>query len=752
MSGWTVRRVCLTVLVYVIAATSLPAQQISRRLANVKADSSLVVWLIAQPGTDLDALSAAATASGARVRHVSRFVNAVSVVARGSELRNLARLRGVSRVQPVGSFFRRRAEPTADPLIRSSAQVDTLYGRASWPYDQLNVRTLHARGLRGAGVRVAVLDAGFNTLHPLMQGVSIIAERDFVNGDSVVRDEPDETQGEMRHGTAVWSLLAANVPGTLFGIAPGADYILAKTELTTSETRTEEDNWVAALEWAIGLGAEIVSSSLGYLSFDDGFSYAREDRTGDIAVTTIAADAAAQAGVLVVVSVGNDGFLSTTVNTPGDGDSVIAVGAVDSLGRVAGFSSRGPTADGRIKPDLVAGGVNVPAAGIDSGVVLVSGSSAATPLVAGLAALVRPIQPLARPFDLYQGLVQSGRNSATPNNQIGNGLPDALHFYSLPVGLTLSAPANGLLRSVTPRFEWNGGTPPPDAGPNVYFLRVASDSLMRTMVIDTFLTGLSHTPQRPFAPGLRLWWRVVVSSTTGAVESTAVHGPLLVPQWSTLLTLANPAGASIRDSLPLLRWSAPSVGLPPGPFTFDVDVYPASRTPDRAVASARGLSELEFVPAQPLERNLPFRWRVVAHLGADSQVITSPGTFLVLDETVPAATLLFQSFPNPFPSTVTGQTFTCIWFDLATAGSARLEVFDIRGRLVRRMAPRSTLPDPLPPGRYGRPTDPAASTCDNRFAWDGRDERGEFVRPGVYVYRLTAPGFQDSKRVVWLGR
>ena len=745
-------------MVYVIAATSLPAQQISRRLANVKADSSLVVWLIARPGTDLDALSAAATASGARVRHTSRFVKAVSVVTTGSQLRLLSRLRGVSRVQPVGAFFRippTGNRPPQEPVVSvgggRSAVTDTLYGTASWPYDQLNVRTLHARGLRGTGVRVAVLDAGFNTLHPLMQGVSIIAERDFVNGDSVVRDEPDEAQGEMRHGTAVWSLLAANVPGTLFGIAPGADYILAKTELTTAEARTEEDNWVAALEWAIGLGAEIVSSSLGYLSFDDGFSYAREDRNGDIAVTTIAADAAAQAGVLVVVSVGNDGFLSTTVNTPGDGDSVIAVGAVDSLGRVAGFSSRGPTADGRIKPDLVAAGVNVPAAGMDSGVVLVSGSSAATPLIAGLAALVRPIQPSAQPFDLYQGLVQSGRNSA-PNNQIGHGLPDALHFYSLPVGLTLIAPANGLLSSVTPRFEWNGGVPPPDAGPNVYFLRVATDSLMQNMVIDTFLTGQSHQPLRPFAGGLRLWWRVVVSSTTGAVESTAVHGPVTIPQWSTLLTLANPAGASIRDSQPQLLWSRPQVGTPPGPFTFDIDIYPASRSPDRAVVSARGLTATLFVPPQPLERNLPFRWRVVAHLGPDSQIITSPGTFLVLDETVPAATLLFQSFPNPFPSTVTGQSFTCIWFDLAAEGSVRLEVFDLRGRLVRRMAPRSTLPDPLPPGRYGRPTDPALSTCDNRFAWDGRDERGEFVRPGVYVYRLTAPGFQDSKRVVWLGR
>jgi hypothetical protein len=167
------------------------------------------------------------------------------------------------------------------------------------------------------------------------------------------------------------------------------------------------------------------------------------------------------------------------------------------------------------------------------------------------------------------------------------------------------------------------------------------------------------------------------------------------------------------------------------------------------VASARGIDSTSFVPPIPLEKNLPFRWRVVAHLGTDSQVTTSPGTFLVADTSMPGTTLLFQNFPNPFPNIATGLTTTCIWFDVAQPGEVRLEIFDIRGRLVRRLVPSTLVPGTLAAGRYGRPAGDAPGTCDSRFAWDGRDDRGVQARAGVYVYRLTAPGFQESKRIVF---
>ena len=753
-----------------LAAIIVPAlaaqtpRGVSPRLARVLArgDTTVAAWVIARPRTDLAALAAQLQARGARVRHTSRFVNAVSVEVAGNALRGLVSLNGVVRVQPVGVYYRRtggqadrRTDCTADlsacPPVRLSALADTLYGNNAWAILQLRIDQLHLRGLRGAGVRVAILDAGFNTLHPFMAGATVVAQRDFVYNDSVVRDQPGETPGEMSHGTGTWSLIAANAPGRLFGVAPQAEFLLAKTEYTASETRTEEDNWVAAVEWAIGLNAQIISSSLGYLSFDGGFSYTPAQLTGDIAVTTVAADSAAARGVLVVVSAGNDGPNLRSIGTPADADSVVAVGATDSLRRIAGFSSRGPTADGRFKPEVAAPGVQLNVAAIDSGLGLGSGTSFAAPLVAGLAALVQAgrAQPAVQ---LRDGLIMAGERFLNPDNNVGYGIPDALKLYGFPRGVhALSPNAAGTLTSVTPTFTWDADVPPPLTAPNVYFLRIWSDSLQQNVVLDTFLTQSFYTIPDALAPGLRLFWRIVASSALGVAESTAVHGPVRVPDWATLLTLASPQGATIRDSLPVFYWESPDVTTGPGPFRYDVDIYPASRTPREAVASARGITDTVFTLTSPLEKNLPFRWRVVAHLGSDSQVVTSPGTFLVADASTPSTTLLFQSFPNPFPNPAVGLFAACIWFDVAQSGEVRLEIFDIRGRMIRRLAPSASVPSSLPAGRYGRPAGDAPGTCDDRFAWDGRDESGSYVRAGVYIYRLSAPGFQDSKRIVFAG-
>ena len=754
-------RCILAAAILAAAAPPLAAQTprgISSRFSAVlsRNDTTVAAWVMARPGTDLSALEAQLAARGARVRRTSRFVNAISVQAAGASLRGLASLPGVARVQPVGVYYRRgtgdgRREVRQAPVSRlPSGLADTLYGVNSWAIQQLRIDQLHGRGLRGAGVRVAVFDAGFNTLHPFMDSATVVAERDFVYNDSVVRDQPGEAQGEMSHGTGTWSLIAANEPGRLFGVAPDAEFLLAKTEFTLTETRVEEDNWVAAVEWAVGLNAEIISSSLGYLSFDGGFSYTPPELNGDVAVTTIAADSAAARGVLVVISAGNDGPASRTLSTPADGDSVVAVGATDSLRRIANFSSRGPSADGRIKPEIAAPGVALAVANIDTGLALGSGTSFAAPLIAGLAALVQAdrTQPAA---ELRHGLIQAGDRFLNPDNIVGYGIPDALKLYGFPRGVRSLTPVPGLLTSVTPAFTWDADVPPPQTAPNVYFLRIWSDSQQQNVVLDTFLTRTFITLPRALPPGISLYWRVAASSALGVGESTLVIGAARVPQWATLLTLASPQGATIRDSLPVFTWESPDVTTGPGPFRYDVDIYPASRSPLEAVASARGITDTVFTLTAPLEKNLPYRWRVVAHLGSDSQVVTSPGTFLVADASTPPTTILFQSFPNPFPNSAVGLFAACIWFDVAQPGDVRLEIFDLRGRLVRRLAPSATVPSSLPAGRYGRPAGDAPGTCDERFAWDGRDEGGAFVRAGVYIYRLSAPGFQEAKRIVFAG-
>src|SRR5262249_21533255 len=199
-----------------------------------------------------------------------------------------------------------------------------------------HLRPLTDQGIDATGVRIGIFDTGFETGNPAFNGITVTAQRDFVYGDSVVRNQSsqDTAFNASSHGTSTWSLLAGAVSGRLRGIARGAQYLLAKTEDVRSETRVEEDNYVAALEWADSIGVDIVSSSLGYLSFDNGFSYTPSQLNGDIAVTTVAADSAAARGILVVTAAGNEGPGFRTLVTPGDAHSVITAGAEDSLGTI----------------------------------------------------------------------------------------------------------------------------------------------------------------------------------------------------------------------------------------------------------------------------------------------------------------------------------------------------------------------------------------------------------------------------------
>ena len=765
-------------LLVVLTGAPLLAQAprtLSPRLARFlnRTDTTALVWVIGRPDADRDSLARAVAARGGQLRRTSVFLNAVSARVPAASLSELARLPGVQRVQLVGTYYRREGgrvggrEPGAGaglPSFRSAtllpsrlAAADTTYGPGGWAFRQLNIPAVHALGVRGAGVRIAMLDTGFNTDQPLMTLAHVIGQHDFVYNDSIVKDQPGEVQGEMTHGTGTWSLIAAQRPGQLYGAAPLADFLLAKTEFTPTETRVEEDNWVAGMEWAISHGAQIVSSSLGYLSFDNGFSYAPSQLNGDIAVTSIEADSAAARGVLVVVAVGNEGadasgrYRAASEDTPADADSVVSVGAADSLGHEAAFSSHGPTFDGRIKPEVSGPGVQVTIARIDTGITIGSGTSFATPLVAGIAALAQSVRGAAPAADLRRGILMAASHPFAPNDTSGWGIPDALKLYAFPTGVVLTGPAPGALPTVTPSLRWDAGSSPPGTAPNTYRLHVWLDSTFQHTLLDTTVASTQFTFPAGIHGGSRLFWVIVATSSLGVAESTAVRGPAVVPPWTTLLTLAAPQGATIRDTLPRFVWQSPQAAAPPGPFSYDIAIYPASRSPAQAVASARGLSDTTFQPSAPLEKNLPYRWRVVAHLGSDSEIATSPGTFLVADQSAPVTTLLFQNFPNPFPNAAAGLSSTCIWFDVANAGDVRLEVFDLRGRLVKRLAPSGAVPAQMPAGRYGRPAGDAPGTCDPRFTWDGRDEENNFVRAGVYVYRLIAPGFQDSRRIVFLG-
>ena len=369
-----------------------------------------------------------------KFRHPSRWLNAVSAEATTDQIERIAALPFVERITVVRSGKRPLPEVSdAMPVntgagFNKSAVID--YGSSLTQNEQINVTVLHNLGYTGSGVLIAVLDAGFNNLeHPSLSHLNIVDQWDFVNNDGVVDDELGQA-GVGDHGILVLSTLAGFDEGNLIGPAHGADYLLAKTENTDSERNIEEDHWVAAAEWADTHGADIISTSLGYRDFDNGQnSYGSSDMNGASAISTLGAEVAASRGILVVTSAGNNGPAAPGENTlgaPADGPTVLAIGAVTANGARASFSSVGPTADGRIKPDVMAMGVaTVCASSINSGYRTANGTSLACPMVAGAAALVLEINPGMSNLDLMNALRNSATQSNVPDNLMGWGIIDA---------------------------------------------------------------------------------------------------------------------------------------------------------------------------------------------------------------------------------------------------------------------------------------------------------------------------------------
>jgi hypothetical protein len=359
--------------------------------------------------------------------------------------------------------------------------------------------------------------------------------------------------------------------------------------------------------------------------------------------------------------------------------------------------------------------------------------------------LVKQAQPMLAGMDLGEVLRIHGLNAATPDSTRGWGRINGAAAAVFPSGVTAVTPLAGPTPGPTPAFIWTVPPVPPFAAPVTFRLRIARSPSLSMPLVDTTFADTSFAPARAVASG-DLFWRVDAVSATGDTASTGTIGPVIIPPWVDLLTLDQPGGVTTLDSQPLLQWKPAPVTAPPGPFTYDVAVTRAGATlPDFGLA---GIADTFVQVAPALERNESYRWSVTARAGLDSNVVVSAGTFLVVDSTIPATTLLHQNFPNPFPAY--GQTTTCIWFDVAAATLVELEILDLRGQRVRTLVPTPGLGGILPPGRYGRGA-PGGPACDPRFAWDGRADDGRVVPPGVYLCRLRAGGVVQFTRIVWRG-
>jgi hypothetical protein len=366
------------------------------------------------------------------VRSTSRHLGAVSVEGGEGQRAGLLGQPEVLGLRSVARALRPRLGPAFDGEWDSDrergATVDLSAELALLELDRVR-----EAGLVGAGVLVGLIDTGFDLSHPalLSAAARVIDSWDFLEDDPVVANETsaEDEAGQDTHGTSVLGVLTADGgPGGYLGAAIGVSLLLAKSESASLEAPFEEDLWIAAVEWVEQRGADFVSSSLGWSDWID-----PTDLDGQTVVSSAFASSFSEAtGLLLIQSVGNSGSDPGSLLAPSDSPGIISVGAVDGAGEVADFSGRGPTADGRIKPELVAPGVDL--ASLDageSGVSARSGTSLAAPFIAGLAAITIEAHPDWTLGQLRAALLAAGDQSAEPGNDRGWGLPSAWELCGL---------------------------------------------------------------------------------------------------------------------------------------------------------------------------------------------------------------------------------------------------------------------------------------------------------------------------------
>lgn len=376
-------------------------------------------------------------ATGASIHVVSRWINGASVWTTREQLARITDLPFVERIQPVRRG--RKITPVNAPVRRdadaSPGAAGTFYGQSEPQIAQINLIALHDQGFTGAGVRVGILDTGFKRSHVAFNepghAIDIIAEFDFVDGDPNTSFEPGDPSTQHNHGTWILGTIGAYRPGELVGAAYDAAFILAKTEDVTAEYQGEEDNYVAGLEFIEANGGDMATSSLGYIDW-----YTQADLDGVTAVTTIAVNIATGNGVHCCTAAGNAGHDSnpSTSNliAPADALQVLTCGATSNTGAIASFSSDGPTADGRTKPELLARGVDTRtvSSSSDSSYSGLSGTSLSTPLVAGAVACLVQAHPTWTVNQMRTHLFETADYFVTngtfdPQYVLGYGMVDA---------------------------------------------------------------------------------------------------------------------------------------------------------------------------------------------------------------------------------------------------------------------------------------------------------------------------------------
>lgn len=312
-----------------------------------------------------------------------------------------------------------------EQIVNDPAIDTSYYGNSVHQIGMMEGQFLHQKGYRGEGMQIAVLDAGFlktNELpafDSLWTNKQIIGTRDFVNPNS-------DFYAEHYHGMSVLSCMGGNIPGELIGTAPAASYLLLRSEDANSEFIIEEDNWIAAAEYADSIGVDIINSSLGYYLFDDvSTNHTYADMDGKTTRVTRGANIAASRGILVFASAGNErNDPWQRIIAPSDGDLVIGVGAVDKELNPANFTSAGPSSDGDVKPNVSAMGYHTVIQKSSGDIGIANGTSFSSPVLAGMAACLWQRYPHKSAAEIKDAIERSGQMFFSPDSLVGYGVPN----------------------------------------------------------------------------------------------------------------------------------------------------------------------------------------------------------------------------------------------------------------------------------------------------------------------------------------
>ncbi|MCC6691312.1 MAG: S8 family serine peptidase [Bacteroidia bacterium] len=399
--------------------------------------------------------------TGVKLLNRSKWLNAVSIDTTGfpTALSKIISYPFVIGIKPLGikpislpdaqrSKTEGRNKNKFGTLTTISTSPAYNYGGSLNQASMIGADCLHSLGYRGEGMVIAIIDAGFYKADSL-QAFDSLRTNGQLLGTFDFANHGNNIYNEMSHGMMVLSTMGGNLPGQLIGTAPKAKYWLLRSEVAATENIIEEFNWASAAEFADSVGADVINSSLGYLTFDDpsqNQTYA--DMNGKVALSSIAATVAARKGMVVVVSAGNSG--PGTIGSPADADSILAIGAVDENGALAGFSSHGPSYDKRVKPNTMAQGQHSVVASAGGGITLANGTSFASPITAGAVTCLWQANPNKTNMQILDAVQKSAGQYTNPDSLMGYGIPNMCVANMVLGGQDFSSFQNDLVLATYP--------------------------------------------------------------------------------------------------------------------------------------------------------------------------------------------------------------------------------------------------------------------------------------------------------------